>query len=273
MPLEHLNSPTNSLPAGADPVTVTPSGTADTYGSWVEITSSAPSDLFIAGIVFRDPTAGNITTYVDVQIGKGAAGSETVVATFGVYTRELFAIIPTPRLGQVLAGAPISGISSGDRIAARCRLKSTSVTTFQVAVLTLPNPITGTLETTANPLKVVPDGSSLSYTCSATPWADSAWQQITASTAAAWIVNHLTCHSDAAGEVEIQLGTGASGSETPVYTLRTRIDSLYDYPSLENLPILFDNIASGARVAFRCRSSTASHALDGIRVGYYELPL
>lgn len=267
--MENLNSPTAFLPSAADPIVIVPSGTGNVYGSWVEIAASAPADLFIAGIVMKYPSPPSFAQPMDVQIGKGGAGSEVALATWGDYARPFSGISPYPRLGQMLAGIPISGISSGDRIAARMRLGNTDTPNFELALMCLPNPITGTLETTAQPLLAT---TTISYSTSGTPWANSSWSEVTAATSAAWVINHIVCGLSAlAVEVEIDIGTGGAGSEAVVYTFRTRRE-LGDYPALENLPILFDNIANGARVAVRARASIASRNLE-IRLGYYEKPL
>lgn len=266
MPLEYLNSPIASLPDAADPINIAGSGTGDVYGSWAEISASAPSNMFIAGLALNDPNAGVLNSYIDIQVGKGAAGSESVLATFGGYVREIFANTPPPRHGQFLCGMPISGISSGNRIAARMRLNNTNASNYGVSLLYLPNPITGTLETTNNPLQTTTGITS--FTTSGTPWANAAWVQITASTSAAWIINHIIRGSDDAGEIEIDIGTGGAGAEAVIYTLRTRVTGPYNFLGVENLPILLNNIGNGVRVAIRVRSSRASHALN-LRLGYY----
>lgn len=57
--------------------TVQSSASANTYGSWVEMSASAPADLFIVGVRLR-PTGATVT-YVTLDIGTGAGGAESSI--------------------------------------------------------------------------------------------------------------------------------------------------------------------------------------------------
>lgn len=270
MPLEFLNSNQKSLPAAADAITVTPSGVAGTYGLYTEIVASAPESMFITGVRVRN---AGIDTYFDIEIAKGAVASEVAVATFGGYVDSAAAQYSTdPRVGIILAGIPISGISSGDRISARIKIGTTSVTGHTVALLYIPNPKIGTLETTSKELKITP--STVAQTTSATPWANpAAFVEVIASAAADLVINHLVVASTSGDAfIEVDIATGAAGSETVIATIRSAVDDSHDQTGSDMIPILIDNIASGARVSFRARASIASLQLK-IRLGYYEKPL
>lgn len=57
--------------------TVQSSASANTYGSWVEMSASAPADLFIVGV--RLANFGGVTSYITLDIGTGAGGAESSV--------------------------------------------------------------------------------------------------------------------------------------------------------------------------------------------------
>ncbi len=262
MPIENLNSALKVIPSAAESIVLTPANT------WVEMIASAPSDLFIAGIAIRDTSGAVIFNDIDIDIGKGAGGAETVVSTFGIYLESLGGFATDP-LAWLPAGIPISGISSGDRIAAR----STRAGVL-CALMYLPNPLTsGTLETTAKPMKTT--SSVVAYTTNVTPWANAAYVQMIASSAAALVIDHVViifAAGAAAVEVEIDVATGAAASEVVITTIRTFVSNIDNFPSCVLTPILLDNIGNGVRVAVRVRSSGASTGLQ-LRLGYYEKPL
>ena len=59
-------------------ITVTSSASANTYGSWVEFRSASGNALYIVGIsVFPH---SNISNYLAIDIGTGAAASETSIS-------------------------------------------------------------------------------------------------------------------------------------------------------------------------------------------------
>ena len=66
------------IPAGPTVGTsVASSGTANTYGSWVELEDVTGADLFIIGALVTTPSFS--ATYVQLDIGVGASGSESSV--------------------------------------------------------------------------------------------------------------------------------------------------------------------------------------------------
>ena len=67
------------IPAGPSAgTTVAKPGSANTYGSWVEMEDSAPAALFIVGVLVED--IQNSNTYIQVDIGVGAESSEVSVS-------------------------------------------------------------------------------------------------------------------------------------------------------------------------------------------------
>jgi hypothetical protein len=273
MAFETLNSMQQCIPDDVAGVSVAPSGVSGTFGAWVQLSASMSSAACLTGITIKC-TTNEISTAVtswDMRVGKGAAGVETVVCYFP--SRRRFTAGPvyqtTPRLDVVPASIPVTGISSSDRVAIGFRTYNSSVIAVAGAALWVPNPISGTLETTASPLLPSAD---VAITSSATPWASSSYSQLFASTSAAIVVNSIDCDDGtSAGDCEVDVATGAAASETVVLTVRA-------HPGQDKiiqttfLGVLFDNIAATTRVALRARHELASQSLT-LRVGYYEKPL
>jgi hypothetical protein len=271
VPNEVLKSSLLVFPAAADSVTLASDGGANTYGTWVELVASAPSNLFIAGITLGDFHTNVENYYGDIQVGHGGAGSEVALATFGFLLVNLGIQAIDGNVGVILAGIPVSGISSGDRIAVRMRVGSGNNRTYKVSGLFLPNPITGTLETTSKALKCT---DVVTATSGGSAWTSGSWVEVFSSTVAALVINHLVIGivGFVTSSVEIDIGVGPAASEVVIYTYKAPTNALANVPCLFQLPILLDNIGNGVRVAVRSRCSIASQAI-ATRLGYYEKPL
>lgn len=272
MPAAFVDNAQLTFPSAASSVTLTPSGTAHVYGAWAEIAASAPSDLLLTGIDVK-PDGSNNDSYVDIEIGVGPAGSEVGISTFGFHPRGLGGFVSTDSLlSNIRASIPVSGISSGDRIAARIRRGTTSAATIPVAVHAIAAPLDGDLETTAQPLQITAQEISASAHAT-TPWTSGAWVELIASTAAAIVINHLVARgSDSGQPFEIDIGVGAAGSEVVVATVPGQGGGWPTGTGVHELPVLFDNIAAASRVALRARSNAANTNF-ALRLGYYEKPL
>jgi hypothetical protein len=133
-------------------------------------------------------------------------------------------------------------------------------------------PLGGDLETTTSPLRAT---TFVFPTSGGSAWTSGSWVQVEAATSAAWVINHLvSVLSTSAGFLEVGLGTGAGGSEVEVASFATYSNSsnLCGNPRAEPLGLLFDNIASGVRVAVRLRADSSSLS-SNILFGYYHKPL
>lgn len=114
------------IPAGpAAGTVVTKSATAHTYGAWVQMEASAAAALFIVGVLIEDVSgAGN--TYIQVDIGVGAAASESSVGE-----------IKRGEIGTAGANHPLMfpcpiPVASGARIA--CRVAGSTATEDTVPI-------------------------------------------------------------------------------------------------------------------------------------------
>ena len=102
------------IPAGPTiGTTVSSSASADTYGSWTEMTASAAADLFIVGVTIAVlDSAGE--EYVQVDIGTGAAAAESSIGEWKLgYTANA-------DIGTLTATLPFPvPVASGTRVSCR----------------------------------------------------------------------------------------------------------------------------------------------------------
>jgi hypothetical protein len=128
---------------------------------------------------------------------------------------------------------------------------------------------------TTKPLHWIPPAADgVSVTPNASAWVNSAWVQISASTPGIWTLQTVTAFSDSGPSpvhFEIDIGTGASGSEVVVGTLPGCKESttwnLESYFLSFGIPI---SIEAGLRVAVRLRKQGTDTTAWTIALGYYE---
>lgn len=261
-----------AAPAAAANVSVTPSGTAFANSAWVEVLASAAADLLLAGIVV-DPGVASVD--FQVEVGKGTAGSETVVAAFAGMTS--FGPTLTGSL-QVLLPILVDNIPSGARVAIRMRKTGTNATAWGFAVQFYEKPITGTLATTAKPSKVMPNAAAGANAVTGTAlYANGAYVQITASTSAALVLlGAVVMVAANAVSWELDIATGAAGSETVITTFRGRQNGFADAPHWIPLAAPLDAIGSGVRVSARGRRDDGTNSVANtlkVYLVYMEKPL
>jgi hypothetical protein len=208
------------LPSAATGITVTAASSATPWvsGSYAEISSSAPAGVSIAGVQIDSGLTG---AEVEFGIAAGAGGAEVELASF--------------RFGQITNGArfhfhipiPVSGIG-GVRVAARQRNSLTvgGPATAVVKVLTVAT--TDSAVTTTTPFASVPAAANgATATVSGTAWANSSWAQLTAGLADPISLAGLAYSNTVSSTtyVELEVGTGAGGSEVVLTTFRGIIGS------------------------------------------------
>lgn len=130
------------------------------------------------------------------------------------------------------------------------------------------------LEYTTNIIQLVPSATlGQSVTPSGTAWASSAWAQLTASTSSAITLAGITVNPGTANDFEVDIGTGAAGSETVVATLggavRSAVGSDYFLP----FPIAISNVATSTRVAVRMRKAGTGTTAWRFTLWYYANPV
>lgn len=112
-------------------------------------------------------------------------------------------------------------------------------------------------------------------------WGTAAWVEVISATTAAWLFSGFVLGYQTGVstnfDIELELGTGAAGSEVVVSTLRARFHGTgaggSGLPQNLMSPVLLDNIASGVRVAIRGRKDTATDRTWIIKVCYLEKPV
>lgn len=265
---QYLSSPLLHLPAAANGVTVTSSSTAWNNSSWVEIEDSiANTSLLVAISAFCTDT-GNSHQF-EVDIGKGAAGSETVVTTIRGKSNPVLLNIGEDSVFNLPIA--IDGFASGNRVACRIRTSASSAIDFRVKISVVATGYSGSITTTTKPVKVSPSAAAMvQCTTHATlTWTNVGWTQFLASTSADWVIVGV-CVSCGTDRWEIDFATGSAGNEVVFMTIRGMSDVTRNSNIMFPCPV--DKVASGDRIAIRARDNLTSRvAMVGIM--YVEKPL
>lgn len=252
-----------TLPPAADSISLTPSGVAWTYSSWVEITASMPVAAAITGITFSAP----INVQFKIQVGVGGAGSETVIGT--VIGQKLNTEVA---MGYLRLPVPADLVSNGARVSVRLAQDSTSTTAWLMALTYMASsgtfPKTTAVSDAFAPVSVTPNGSA---------WANSAWVQVTASASSALALAAVQPWPDTPASYEIDVGIGAVSSEVVVHTYRgsfRNADFLGGWTTAggwcvsETAPLAPAVIPTGARIAIRIRKSDTDTTAWPVQLGY-----
>lgn len=255
-------------PPGGTGVSVTPSGTAFANSSWVELTASVSAASVLTGIVV---TPANVSVEFEVDIGTGAAASETPIATYRGATIDNIG-------GQapLVFPIPIDNIASGARLSVRIRKSGTSTSAWGFAVTYLLKPITGTLLVTASPTLSAPAAAAGVSVVSGTAWANGSWVTLIASTSSAIVLIAVQAKAPAGvAEWELDIGVGAAASEVVITTLRFNWNASGGgdgCPLVLLLPAPLDNIATATRVSARARCSLSTKTVT-VGLTYHAKPL
>jgi hypothetical protein len=108
------------------------SASADTYGGWAQLSASAPADLFIVGFRLYKQSSSNVV-YVNVDIGTGAAASETSVGELCSGYDDVVGGTAEASIMQLLP-YPIP-VASGTRIAARTADSLTASVSHRIVLI------------------------------------------------------------------------------------------------------------------------------------------
>lgn len=234
-------------------VTATASATPHTKGAWIEVVASTPfaCDRIILSLGSTFVSTTNSSCLLD--LGTGAAGSETVIASN----------IGSGYSGGLTYDFPLR-IASGTRIAARIQSAVASKTqTVSVALARAASTLTVTPSTDVT---VWGADTSTSRGTTVIPGANvkGSWTQITADSGNArqWIAIHIQGASNTAMQGVnhlIDIGRGAAGAETvivPNIRILTSNSETINYNSLYRT--YFVTIPANSRLAVRSQASTAS---------------
>ena len=259
---QYTTSALKVLPSAAVGVSVSASATAWGNSSWVQVIASASTDIVIVGVV---AVSGSRNEEFEIDVGKGIAGSETVVATISG-DRESSA----GATNWLRFPIPIDNISASTRVAVRVRRSGTQSNTYTIKLVYYEKPISGSVSTTSNPCLVMPSAAAgTSVTLNSTAWQYSNWYQVIASTSDAIVVGGITVNPAAAAEYEVDIGVGSSTAETVVTTIRGQSATVGSPQTIIINPLL-DNIPSGSRVVVRIRANTTTTTAWRIKIIYYN---
>lgn len=218
--------------------------TAHTKGAWVQVHSSTPSasSLLYFGSAQIGVSSTDTSTLVD--IGVGAAGSETV-------------IVPNLAIGGWQQGANVLipvAIPSGSRVAVRLQGSRTSPTAPSGGNSVA---LTNSLDYALTPTSVDVLGiNTATSSATALTGASGSWTEITASTAKDYqtviIVPSTSSTVTSNITVVMTLGIGASGSEVAISSLQNRYNASTQWLNNFNQPLWFSGpVPAGSRLSVR----------------------
>jgi parallel beta-helix repeat protein len=259
-------------PSAANGVTVTPNAVAWNNSTYTTVIAAAAADSVIVTVIIWVPDV-NADMQGEIDLAVGGAGSEVVKGTvkFGCFAGgpkgEYFGRIELP-IG-------LDCLPSGGRLAVRMRHKTGNTLVWHVAVEYYEKPITGTIPYTTQLLRITPSATDCTTISGQTNWVNGSWTQLVASTASDLVIIGVPWSGNNSGvETEVDLATGASGSEVVKTTLRwASISAFPGWPAVLMLRAPL-KILSGQRIAARARHYSPTN-FDSIALGlmYYHLPL
>lgn len=256
-------SPMLWIPSAADGIQLTPSASAWTNAAYTELTSSAPTDMYLAYIAVlpnNGSTVAEMSAEIDIAIG--ASGSEVVMIT---HRFRIMADQWGP-MSTVPLGLIYNKIAAGTRVAMRVRHGATGNTNVYRVALGYFTTLGGATGASAFSPSVTPNGASPASLAAGTPaWTFGSWVDVipAASVTVPLLITGVV-FSQTTAVHEIQIGLGAAGSEVSKMTLPygTTVGggSGFNYARLHR-PLF---VPVNTRVAARARCGTALATLSGI---------
>lgn len=253
-----------SLQWTTTPLSVSPSATdglaiVDAAGNgstaWTQLTASTAGPWTLYAMAIDSPAE----SFVYVEVGVGAAASETVVARIQCGS-------PNATSSGVCYFGPLAAVvPTGSRVSIRFTdfYSLSSGLTWRFKLMYYEGAMTGNVSpVTAGTW----DAMYTNPTCGAS-WANSAWVEgmsAAANTTDRYIIG--ITHQDNAGiggyQWEGDIGTGAAGSETVVFTQASQGNWSANGGSMWTDSVLpIKKIPSGVRIALRCRVSTSAKSV------------
>ncbi len=254
-------------PSAAAGISITPSGTAWANSSWAQVIASTGDAIAVGGITLNPGAAVEF----EIDIGKGASGSEVVVTT--VRGRDENTSYATPK--TITLTPLLDNIPSGTRVAVRLRKAGTSTTAWTAKLIYYNKTSLGVDASalTAKAMSWAPSAAAgASVTISGTAWANSSWAQLIASAPANLALAAVEFVPAAAVDFEIEFGIGSAGNEVPIGLVRGRVISatLRGDIFAVNIAPLINSVPSGSRVAVRIRTSGTTTSNWTVSAGYYQ---
>lgn len=251
-------------PSGSTPSTVTGGGSAWTYGTWVEVISSAPAALHLAGVVLSSPSGSNVQ--FEVEIGIGA----TIGVVSPLHAYRSFYESSTGETNSFLAIFPVAvpGVSASDKVWVRVRSSGSGLTAGISLLAYSSLSDTDHVATSGQTLFSVPTGANaISITPSGTAWAWSAWTEIWTGTTVETSILGVAARGPIAGvELEYEIGFGASSSEVGKTSFRTA-NSVSGAGALRFFPLPAPfPVPPNTRVSMRLRKTGTNTTVHSVAI-------
>lgn len=264
MPFEYTSTKLEWTSANSTWTQVNGAGSSRANSAWVQAIASTPADWVIAGIAVGGWSVSIIGADWEIDVGVGGVGVEVVKATaFG------FAQDPADSYHHFFFPVPIDSIPAGSRVSFRLRQEGTDASVWNISLGYYTKPIAGLMETYAGAVPIVstPAAAPPTQLCGAA-WANVGYTLVENAPANVYVGGCAIRASTADNEVEVDLATGAPGSEVVFTTLRRQIQSgTNGFCNYIMFPIVYDGITSGTRIAFRSRGTVALNV--AIKLLYY----
>lgn len=256
-----LTAPSNS--AG---VAVTGGGGSWVYGAYATLIAVTPAAVQLAGLVFTSFVSGSASdVFWGIELAIGAPGSEVNIGEYTVYFGNSGGSMERAMRFE----CALSNIPVGSRVSMRLGNTSAVPNVVLNYYQGLDSDHASATVTAFLPAK---SGSlfTVSFTPSATPWANSAYIELTSG-----IANEISLGSVAlqthlgSVEWEVELATGAAGAETPITLSReASVGSSQCGPKALPLPGMYP-VATSTRIAARLRKSDNTTTAKSVAVNYY----
>jgi hypothetical protein len=232
--------------SGTADATLTADTTAHTKGSWTEVIASTSADTSLLVINLTAVAIGNTNTATILEIGTGAAGSETVLipdlAIGGAHAAGN---------GGIAAAIPIK-IPSGTRIAARIQSVVTGGKTAVISLFLVGDADYATAPTSVDTIGIdTANSKGLSMSGSSGTWVEAI-----ASTPQAYRAIALLPSAHATGlqnlTFQFDVGVGSAGNEIAFGSVRTLYGAVVTVNTRSPNNSLFGrNIPASSRLAVR----------------------
>lgn len=255
MALNVLQAAQLPYPAAANSITVTCPGSAWGNSAYSEIVASVNASV-LSGVVVSCEFGSGAQDW-EIDIAKGAAASEVVIATIRG------GVIVSTNLNNPCFRLPIGidNIPNNSRLSCRIRCSTTDAVPAKVAVVLYDKPVANSWLTTAQPTVALPPATnSLVLVAGGGAWTSGAYQQLRTNSGPALIILATVNYYPPTGanDFELDLATGAAASEVVITTIPCHSNNINNSPGWSILANPLDNIAVNARVAMRIRATNAS---------------
>ena len=271
---QNVTNPTCTAPAAANTIAIAGSSSVWGNSAWGEVDASTSEARVLLGVFcYPGVTSDFDTADMEVDVGVGGAGSETVIATLPVFFSSAHNGI-TDGNNVAWVGIPADLIPNGSRVSIRYRKNDNWTGNSSFGYLYYKNPITGTLTTTTAVAKCYPSAAdSVTTYSAASAWTSGSWYQLVAATGADIVIGAIVvaCVTTGVGEWELDIAKGGAGSEVVITTHRGYHQSFASGPCTKALRIALNNVASGTRIAARLRTSVGAGAGLPVKLQYYEI--